>query len=1039
MPASQHEDYWSFLEDEDIQTDRNRTVADFVKDELDYDGDTSTRIIAGELGAGSPYEAFDGYLGIQLLGRMTGLFDEAESFLIGGGLKLKNPNKWGKRQEQYLRQYRQDPQSDKVPDADRLEAVAEAAGFESLEEIEAYEEELRGLLQYHESHKGYVRDRLGEMLAGFEGDIEYGMGEEEREFNLKEEKERLLNKLAKDIEEYREEKQADLDSKEDELEGTDEQKGAFDVWEEVSNAYESLKTIHTRIQNFYNAKEDATQDDLQDKIDELSDDIDEEIEGLDNVYRSTIQDLFSFDDKSWENYRDEYKALEEDWGETKDAQQGLIDRLQGDINEIKDDLANIETEEGYALLDLTNRKHIKQADAKILHYLAKRNIQEDVLETFPRDVRDQVRIHNTKQAEISDDTEMSDELKTHQETLHLEHRLEEHTDLTDQELEDHNLEELRELADEYDLPEEEDGEQYEASINGGDSLFSDSFMMHNTKWSNTPSEMSLMEAYHEAIRKHRHADRIKGDPYWAPDTMIVPHNAAGFEYIRRNLRKPLRGDDEDPDPHEVSVMTLPPMLDQEQLEQAWAEGKQDRWTKMVYKGELNESIPTGIIVQTRLDNDSEIPLFIPEDLLTDLGSLGRDLMELEGGSEEYEETLDKIQQLTELPLAAVMANADWHVGKPDVGVERTHRDKIWRTLNAQQELYGDTDIPKTALFSELIDGRQDWYGEENTNNAETPNFLRDQLRDELEERELTELAEELGDYYANIDDLDEDDLPELLETQTRLLNELLDWNDQEREAMMQNMDFTPAPGYDVQDRGTWPYIRFIDDEIDPESFLLVAGNHPASKIGTDEAHDLDKSIRAETGRDRDEIHILDGQGTIEGGYGALTDHGDVFTSVPDGTGTKFYLQHVTGASKHFLRKNKKDAVKGGKHEADVIIKNHIHQSGWTVLSDGTQLYVTRSVWDTDQRGEVSNYGHSSWGVDIPLVNAAPEDHPLNDYAIGALHSLGPETLVQDEFAGDPLDQELEVLDEVKGTNPDSVYQGVLSGLGLDGDTDAAEA
>jgi len=47
--------------------------------------------------------------------------------------------------------------------------------------------------------------------------------------------------------------------------------------------------------------------------------------------------------------------------------------------------------------------------------------------------------------------------------------------------------------------------------------------------------------------------------------------------------------------------------------------------------------------------------------------------------------------------------------------------------------------------------------------------------------------------------------------------------------------------------------------------------------------------------------------------------------------------------------------------------------------------------------------------------------------------------VQDEFAGDPLDQELEVLDEVKGTNPDSVYQGVLSGLGLDGDTDAAEA
>lgn len=44
-----------------------------------------------------------------------------------------------------------------------------------------------------------------------------------------------------------------------------------------------------------------------------------------------------------------------------------------------------------------------------------------------------------------------------------------------------------------------------------------------------------------------------------------------------------------------------------------------------------------------------------------------------------------------------------------------------------------------------------------------------------------------------------------------------------------------------------------------------------------------------------------------------------------------------------------------------------------------------------------------------LINAAPEDHPLNDYDIGGVHYAGPEALTREGLGSDPLAKKLDHL------------------------------
>ncbi|MFB6242086.1 MAG: hypothetical protein ABEJ36_04790, partial [Candidatus Nanosalina sp.] len=100
-PENPFDSFGELLEEEDLGGELNRTVYEALEEDLGYEGEASSRILAGEFGAGTPVEAFDAYLGLQIWGRMTGHYEEADDFLIGGGLQIKDPNRWGKRQEAY--------------------------------------------------------------------------------------------------------------------------------------------------------------------------------------------------------------------------------------------------------------------------------------------------------------------------------------------------------------------------------------------------------------------------------------------------------------------------------------------------------------------------------------------------------------------------------------------------------------------------------------------------------------------------------------------------------------------------------------------------------------------------------------------------------------------------------------------------------------------------------------------------------------------------------------------------------------------------
>jgi hypothetical protein len=288
------------------------------------------------------------------------------------------------------------------------------------------------------------------------------------------------------------------------------------------------------------------------------------------------------------------------------------------------------------------------------------------------------------------------------------------------------------------------------------------------------------------------------------------------------------------------------------------------------------------------------------------------------------------------------------------------------------------------------------------------------------DEEILEAAEELNEYYES--DIGGDDIPRIMELQGELLDSVLDMSSETLSEFTENTESLPVPGASKQSKGTEPYLRFLDENLDPASYLLLTGNHPNSDIGHDEAHEIERALYKTVTGDLDaETFLFDGQGTKHGGFGAKKDKGDIFGS--EETGRKFYLQHVTSGAKHYMRKIGKDLVDGGKDAADQVILNHIHKFGHKVLSDGTHVTVTPSVWNTDQVGEISGYGHSSWGVASQLVNAAPEDHPLSGYDIGGVHYIGPETLHRDEFSGDPLENEFSELEEnVQAVNHDEIAE-----------------
>ena len=974
------------LEESPGRYEDNRTVLDYFNEETGYEGDGSTRVKLAEIAAGSEEEAFYAFSGLNTFLKKNGFADsdEFEDIVIGGGMQLDDPHRWGKRWEGYMREFKNDPYDEELPEPDRLDAVLRAADGGNFEDedhiggeyevkellqraIDNNEEELRGQLESGSAHRRYVRERMAEMLDGVDVDIHYGMGEEERGFNRKQEAENLVDRLATRLDTYKE-------KKEDEREELEEEKESeLQALEELEPVLDTAKTLYQRVQGYYNGHQgNVSQEELRERKEQVFEEEEQLLEGLDSAYRNEIEEIFSFEDQGFDEFEGEYRGLVNDYEGDLEAREELIDSYIGDIDDVERDLSSIRREGSSEIFDLTNRATLSNFDAKALNFAAMEYIREDLKDKIPESHRDRTELHEYEQALIEADDE---------------------------------------------------------------SEFDDLVLGHNFMMGDTPSKYQLKRAEGAAERDYRQLDK---DTEEMPDDYTVVDGAGGLRYTRSDITGMHTEEGQDVDSYEVSMMTLPMFQSQDAIIDGVKKGKKNQNTKRAKKDEMGDTVTTGAVIQTRLEDGSEVPLFLGEDSLTDLGMMTKklarseelteeDYAELEGGlnhdfgeywdEDEFEGLEDYVESFCALEPGAMVANADWHMGSEenDIG-QPSKREKVWKMIDYETGIYVDArenGTPVGWIGSELVDGDQAWYGAENVNPGVSPHKMRERGSQLFEDTELGEISEELEELERYAEEAEPAEgfyLEKRNELQEAFMDEFMEFHDDYTDLLIRNMEKTPTPGIENQYEALEPYMPPIMDMA--STIILDSGNHISSRQGDDEARRLDdkfKAVAFDEGFAGDlNIEKFTSNGDSGGGFGGKTDEGDLFPELEEGTGKLFGFEHETRSAKHRLLKLKREYLKS-RNYYDEAFYHHVHKNGAVVMGDGTALTVTSSPKNEGNRSQRGNYSSSNWGVETKLFNAAEQSDPANDFNWHAWHFTGPETLNSDEFGGDQLDEQMEGL------------------------------
>ena len=988
-PDTEPEIQENLLDREPGRYKNNRTLLDYFNEETGYSGDGSTRVKLAEIAAGSQEEAFYAFSGLNTFLKKNGFTEsgELEDLIIGGGMQLDDPHRWGKRWEGYMREFKTDPYENELPEPDRLDAVLSAADADNFEDeeniggeyevkkllqkaIEENEDQLRGQLESGSAHREYVRDRMAEMLDGIDADLHYSMGEEERGFNRKQKAENLVDRLATRLGKYKEKKE----DKRDKLES--QKKSELEALEELEPALGTAKKIYQRVQGFYNgSKGNVTQEELRNRRETIFNEERHLLEDIDNAYQQELEEVFSFKNKEFNEVEEEYNELVESYEKDLEAKEELIDNHLGNIDDIESDLSSIRREGSSKIFDLTNRATLSNFDAKALNLAAMEYTKEDLMGKIPDSHLERTKLYEREQAKIE---------------------------------------------------------------SAKDSEFDDLILGHNFMMGDTPSKYQLKRAEGAAEKDFRHLD--KGSE-GMPDDYTVIDSAGSFRYERLDITGMHTEENQsESESHEVSIMTMPMFQSQDAIIEGVKKGKKNQNIKRAKKEENGDTVTTGALIQTRLEDGSEIPLFLGEDSLTDLGIMTKKLMSSDAlTDEDYDELEDSlnhdfdeywdenefegleeyIESFCAVDPGAMIINADWHIGaEENENGQPSKREKVHKIVDYETDIWTEAKEngnPVGLVLSELVDGDEAWYGAENVNPGISTQEMRQKGTELFEDTRLGELSvelSELDEYRSENSPAEGFYMEAKLDLQNEWMEEFVQYHDEYVDAMTHNMDKTPTGGVENQFNALDSYLPPLMDMASLIS--LVSGNHISDRMGTDEAERLEDKIQSlafEEGFVGDlNIEKFSSNGDSGGGFGGITDNG-IFPEHEEGTGKLFGFEHETRSSKHHILKVIREYLKSRRYY-DEVVYNHIHKRGAAVLGDGTGVTVTSSIENEDNMSQRSGYATANWGQETKLFNASEQSDPSNEFNWHAWHMVGPDTLNSDEWGGDELDQKMETVRNV---------------------------
>ncbi|MFP4115833.1 MAG: hypothetical protein ACLFTQ_01335 [Candidatus Aenigmatarchaeota archaeon] len=907
------------MEIEEDKVERNKSLYGIFKENASYESGASARLFLGELGMGTKVYDERAMEGLSTYLEENDYKEEVDQVVIAGGLFPEFPFLYSKNNAERMRFLGQDEEVAKNETEERVSEIIEAiTSEETAEHYEEFEEKwIEGKLSSWQMVKEHTSRQLEILFENLDPErVDYCQGDEDR-FNRKEREEIQVNKLAEKAREYRDE----LEEEMEQINEAYEEEEAELEEEEIK--YDALKKMNNKLSGHMTADEPEPNEFLDFLIETESDKIFEEVGlGGEGDFTERISGI-----EEVEEFRNIYETVKDKVEEKREK----IKELKGEKRPLEDRRHALEREleQGRTITRYTRRSYLSPKEAEWIYKKTKDDYTNDIFECFPDEVEDITEPHISRNATIENVSYGE--------------------------------------GDEDVLDEAEVG------------IYDDVLVMQSTKFRSDTTTLKSLEEGEEEVLYRRLISKVRNEAEDSvPELLLTPHGAGGFDVKRINTTpeyKELGGEERDA-PEVSTIMPLPTFQSVDKLLEFKDKGIRNWNTKRIDK----HMHASGAVIQTVLEDGSEMTEYIDHSSLVDIAEKKKELEKYEEGSEEYEEVKGEIEKMCSKTPKVRAGLFDAHLGSANVPGTPSNYERAERTKNYLKEVYGD--FVDELLFSELIHGVLEHTGTEQRVYSEPLPQIRKKNKEDL--RKLTdEEAEELTqeDYAEVIEDIDR---------RYKEALEQISWPNRSKQ-------------FDIAEH----YVKELVEGTDPEKVINISGNHDRSDEGVDEATTLERIIK---GFDWEgEIINSSAFGSKHGGYGGIKDEKVIIDGEEMSTGKSVGFHHKIPGGRTSNTRTKRKMLRSG-YMFDELFAGHVHQPRVSFTS-GTAITIFPGQEGLSEYVEHLPVNPAVYGTTVKYSNAAPEDHPANDIIWHGWHFVNDETLEREEYKGDEFDEELELLFE----------------------------
>ncbi len=504
------------------------------------------------------------------------------------------------------------------------------------------------------------------------------------------------------------------------------------------------------------------------------------------------------------------------------------------------------------------------------------------------------------------------------------------------------------------------------------SRYGGTMLIHNTRFrSNSTSFNDLSDAQKEILFRRALQAVSTEEENYIPKLVVVAHGAGGFGVTRINSEPDycmINGNERE-EPFLVSLVSLPVAQDTDKLLKYHSK-RMKNWGTKRFDQKVHAS---GFTIQYVLDDGSELWEYIDTSGLKRIAQQKRFIEAQRDSGELSPQEKDKLTSMCSRTFKIRAMLGDAHIGSGNFLGTPSNYLRLERSIGYLTRVYGES--LDELILTEMVDGNlAHTKSGEKTNGASLK---------EIQNRAILEL-QNLPDSPSVEDFLG------CLEVVLREYEKSIEGN--------------PIANLESQYEALRPYLSDLIKGLDLDQVTVIAGNHPRSKEGADEAdrlYDMIRSFDEKVG-----ILKVTGRGHKFGGQGGVPSENIKIDGKIQQTGRSVGYYHEPKGGKNALVRTLQHLLNSG-YAFREFFAGHIHTS-YAGFANGTAVSINPPIKGPDDYSEFLSVKPTPYGTLIKYSDTTPR-HPDDEVITHAWHFVNDDTLEAPEHANNQLQTVIDFL------------------------------